>query len=655
MTKKKVSPGTKIAFLPKLDTFLEKHLSVFFTLSILLTAILGFYLFELRISEGGDDSFYIESAKKFLDGKEWPGWHGPFYPIFLSWMMRIFGFKLLAFKFTSYLLIIGSQIFFYHTFRRKISSTVLVISLLLMSVCAELLYFGSQTYTEAIYLFLQSALFYMVIRHYFDIEDHIKLIIKKWWVVMIVGGILFLMSITRNIGIVALGVILFYLLIEKKFYLAGYTLAGFMLFRLPFSLYKKIAWDISSANLGGQLSEVLLKNPYNSSLGTENFGGIVDRFIENSEIYLSRLLLLASGIRPQGYTGTSAFVTILLYVIFGAGIYLAFRKSKVMKFTGIYIGLALAATFVALQQQWGQMRLVIIYVPLIFLFIPWTMLELVQSKKLRFLQPLIVLMLFILFFRLFGLSVNKARDNNEALMKNLRGNKYYGYTADWVNFLKMSSWAAKNVPEESMIASRKPSMSFIYGEGRGFYGLYRFPTLPADTAFNRMEQMNGEPVIINEIKLKSSGIPRQLEYGMKREVETFISAGDTMYSIYYFSDQTRSAYLAVLQQYNLNYETGFDFLKIKIEASGKPGIAVVPDTLINLLLRNNVDYMIRGNLRLNPAQKTNRVINTVHRYMYYMEQKYLGIFSQESQIGTDNEEPAYLFRIHWERFGLKED
>jgi hypothetical protein len=66
-----------------------------------------------------------------------------------------------------------------------------------------------------------------------------------------------------------------------------------------------------------------------------------------------------------------------------------------------------------------------------------------------------------------------------------------------------------------------------------------------------------------------------------------------------------------------------------------------------------VDYMIRGNLRLNPTQKTNRVINTVHRYMYYMEQKYAGIFSQVNQIGGNEDEPAYLFRIHWDRFGLE--
>jgi type IV secretory pathway ATPase VirB11/archaellum biosynthesis ATPase len=104
----------------------------------------------------------------------------------------------------------------------------------------------------------------------------------------------------------------------------------------------------------------------------------------------------------------------------------------------------------------------------------------------------------------------------------------------------------------------------------------------------------------------------------------------------------------------LKYGTDLNLLKEKISASGKPSMAVVPDTLLNQLLRNNVDYIIRGNLRLNPAQKTNRVINTIYRYIYYMEQKYYGIFSQVSRIGGDDEEPAYLYQIHWERYGLKE-
>jgi hypothetical protein len=363
--------------------------------------------------------------------------------------------------------------------------------------------------------------------------------------------------------------------------------------------------------------------------------------------------MVGAGIHNPGYSGTSALITILVYLLFGIALYYAIKKSHVMRFVGYYLGAILFVSFVILQQHWGQMRIIIIYMPLIFLFLPWGLLELTQTKKIRWLQPVIVLLLFGLFFRLFGFSVTKAKANNEVLMKNLRGDHYYGYTPDWVNFLKLSAWAAENTPEESMIASRKPSMSFIYGKGRNFYPLYRIPTMSSDTVLNLLEEKQGEPVVLSETELRSWGLPVQLQYGLRRGLEAFIACGDSMYSVYHFPGQTGPAYLAYMQQNNLHFETGLDYLRDKISASGRPGIAVVPDSLLNALLRNHVDYIIRGSLRLNPTQKTSRVINTVHRYMYYIEQKYPGIFRQVTQIGGNQDEPAQLYRIQWELYGLK--
>jgi hypothetical protein len=525
-------------------------------------------------------------------------------------------------------------------------------AMLISSVSAELLYFGSQTYTEAMYLFLQSVLFFLVIRYYMDMKDHIKLIYKNWWLVLLVGLLLFIMSITRNIGIVVIGVVLLYLLTERKFYLAGYTLISFVLFRIPFSIYKSVRWNIHGEDMSKQLDGLLLKNYYNPALGKEDFGGMIDRFLENSQVYLSKHLMKGIGLRDPMYSESSVIVTLLIYALFALALFYAIKKSRIMRFVGYYLGIILFVTFVILQQHWGQIRLIIIYVPLIVLFLPWGITQLGQLKKAGWVKPAVLLLLIIMFFKLFGYSVNKAKDNNEVLMKNLRGNKYYGYTIDWVNFLKMSEWSAKNIPEESMISSRKPSMSFIYGDGRTFHAIYRFPTLPADSAIARMAEKSADPVIINERSLRSSGMPPQFEFGMKRNVEVFLTAGDTIYSIYYFPPEQKANFLSVLQQNNLSYETDLDFLRERISSSGKTGTAVVPDSLVNLLRRNNVDYMIRGNLRLNPAQKTDRVINTVHRYMYYIEQKYYGIFSQTHQIGGNDDEPAYLYQIHWERYGM---
>jgi hypothetical protein len=567
--------------------------------------------------------------------------------------MKIFGFKVFMFKLTSLLFMVGHNVFFYYSFRGRARSTALVLALLLIPVSTELMYFSSQTYTEAMFLFLQSALFFVLIKYFHSIEDRLNLYREHWWKVLLAGFIIFLISITRNNGIIVLGVVLFYLLTEKKFFLAGFTFATFLPFRLLFSLYKSVVWHAEGEGMGEQLDSLFYKNFYNHALGKEDFGGFVNRFLENSETYLSRLLMIGAGLRDPSYSETSALVTILLYALFGIGIYFAIRKSSTMRLVGYYLGIMLFSTFLLLQTHWGQMRMVIIYLPLVYLFLPWGLFELAENKKIRWTQPLIVLLLFILFFKQFGSSVQQAQDHNEVLKRNMRGDRYYGYTPDWVNFLKMSEWAAENVPDDVRIGSRKPSMSFIYGDGRTFHPIYRFPTLPADTALKRLEAQAGNYTIISEQQLKASRPPAQFEYGMKQELRIFVTAGDTTYSVYNFLPEQEGPIREQLSVMGLNYETDLDFLRKKISDSGKPGVAVVPDSLVNLLLRGNVDYIIRGNLRLNPSQKTNRVINTIHRYMYYMNERYYGIFKQISRIGENENEPAYLFQIQWDRYDLK--
>ena len=50
-----------------------------------------------------------------------------------------------------------------------------------------------------------------------------------------------------------------------------------------------------------------------------------------------------------------------------------------------------------------------------------------------------------------------------------------------------------------------------------------------------------------------------------------------------------------------------------------------------------------ASLRKYEAQKTQYTINTIHRYLFYIQQKYPERIKLVKQIGTD--EPAYLFEI----------
>ena len=69
-------------------------------------------------------------------------------------------------------------------------------------------------------------------------------------------------------------------------------------------------------------------------------------------------------------------------------------------------------------------------------------------------------------------SLKRGVTNLPIAQKNLKGDKYFGYTPDWQNFLKASEWCADSLSKESFVASRKAPMSFVYGKGKKFFPIY---------------------------------------------------------------------------------------------------------------------------------------------------------------------------------------
>ena len=80
-------------------------------------------------------------------------------------------------------------------------------------------------------------------------------------------------------------------------------------------------------------------------------------------------------------------------------------------------------------------------------------------------------------------SLKRGTKNIPIVKKNLQGDKYYGYTPDWQNFLKCSEWCADSLPASSLVASRKAPMSFVYGKGKKFFPIYS--VIKKDSATNQ--------------------------------------------------------------------------------------------------------------------------------------------------------------------------
>ncbi len=644
-------PASTKTFVEKLDQWAARHLNLLFYICLFFTVLFGAYLFDVKISTGGDDSHYIEMANDFIKGRAFPSWHGPLYSIFLSLPILIFGVKVVALKLFSFAFILAHLVLFYYTFRDHIPEAMFALVMGIISVNSSILYFASQTYSEAMYMFLQSLVIFLFIRMYLAMQSDPGFTGKKQnlpWLVL--GFFVFLASLTRNIGIIALLVMLFFLLFDRRFVASLKLLVSYLIFLVPFRIYKYFIWDAGRPKGTSQFSEILLKNPYNRAQGSEDLSGMVVRLFENARLYLSKHFMIGLGLHDPASTEKSWFVTFLVIALFGIALYYASKRSRIMLFVALYLGGAITATCIALQQSWDQMRMVIIYIPMLLLLLGWGLHQLGGRRGLRSITVLLPVFLAFIFFKTLGQTAEKAKSNQKVLMKNLSGNLYYGFTPDWQNFLLMSRWVGDNIPDTDVVASRKPSMSFIYSDGRDFYGIYRFPSEEPERLVNGIRTRAGDMVAIPN-KSFDNNFPPAIKLPLKQAAVAYVAEGNDVYGLY----STRGPLGTILKEAVNTYGTETmtpDSLLRRIRVSTQSCFAVSPDTLINTLRRNRVSYVIVASLRANPNMNTGNIINNIQRYLFFVEQKYPGILTLVHQIGDNNGEPAWLYRINYDSFNL---
>jgi hypothetical protein len=632
---------------PKWDIYFSRHLNKWFVASLALLVISGILLFDLRISEGGDDSSYLMEAMLFSKGESFPSFHGILYSMFLGWMIKLSGFHLVLFKFFSFVFLLVHQFVFYFTFRKRISPFLLSALLIILSISSGIIYYGSQTYTEAFYMMLQALLLYFVIHRMLHFPGNFIHIKSEWKSYLLIGFLLFLLVKTRNIGLIAVAGLLIYLIIEKKYYNGLFTLISYFVFTLPYMLYKKIVWGMGGHDAGSQLNILLQKDPYNRSLGYENLWGMVTRLFENSKIYLSGIFLQETGLRDPANDGSGYVVTIILAAILVTGLIISFReRNKVLLFLFIYLGTSLVATFLSVSQIWSQSRLIIIYLPLLLLCMSWTLAQIGREDRLAFMRLLTVSLLLLITLKNLTHTVHDIINHYPILKKNLAGDRYFGYTPDLANFLKMSEWAAGNIPLEEDIASRKPGMSFVYGNGRIFRPMHKLPFVETDSVLDMATAVNGRIAFVDDLRFEKEDRNRVIR--TKRFLKAIVTFDNDVYSLI-IAGEDQSGQLDSL----LNLMPGLDpiytveaFRKEVVEKNNTT-TSLYPDQMLKELSSENIQYLIQAQLRANPGEKTGETLNTVERWMVAINSKYPGAFKLVNQIGRDKNEPARLYHVDY--------
>lgn len=496
------SPVAEKSFLDKMDTFFQANMQVWFWGSFILLFLLSLFFFDPKVSIGGDDSEYIKRGYDLINKGDFPGFQGPLYPMVLALIIGLAGLNLVVMKLFSVVFMLVHFRLFYLVFRRYLPASVLVPVMLMLAVNASMLYFASSNYTESFFLMVQSFFLYVFEKYFIREFKGSYTIREDYKKFLLLGLALFLMAITKNIGLTALIAVCLFFLVRKKWLATVYAIVAFAVFQLPFTAVKHYGFEAQTAQVSGQGNSLLLKQHNNPSMGKEDFSGYVDRIVINSKEYLSKHFSVIYGLKSEVRPVSSGFWTIVLYLILFTGFIALFSKSEFWTFTGFYLIVSCGISFVVLQTYWSQERLILVYTPLVLIYLLFTVYYLVKNYR----PGLVVIWMVVLgvfFFANGWRTIKKIPDTAKALSHYLKGDLLYGFTPDWIHFFEVSKWATENLPEGSYVASRKPGMSFIYG-GADFYGIWNVPSEDPDELYNRLKDAGVTHVIMASLRTDPS-------------------------------------------------------------------------------------------------------------------------------------------------------
>lgn len=506
VSKPKVTQSNSKSLFDWTEENLGKHDLKIFAVIAAFSALLIFLLFDLKISIGHDDALYLEGGYKYA--QDFFGYfysaNAPLYVLFLSLPIKLFGLNLFLLKMFSVVFFLAALWITYRTFRGRIPYIVLFFALIIFATNYAYLQYASLTYTECFFACVQAIFLGYFFRLIFKTDEYNWTTIQENWKDWLLMGFwLWVIITTRSVATFAVFAVLAYFILQKKWWAIPTSLISLAIFWVPWEIAKRVLWAGIETNQYASQSKTLTVTGSSPTDATETLSGYISRFFENTEIYLSARLWEILGFRPEN-SPNDIKLTIFTVAIILLGLFFAFRnKNKPMLFTIIYFGTLLAGTFVMLQTFWGQARLVMVYLPYILMALFYGFYSLFNMNGLKILQPLIFIPFLVIWGKGMGVTFQKAIKNQPIVSKNLKGDKYAGYSPDYVNYFKMSEYCADSLPKGTWVAVRKAPMSFVYGKGKQFYAVYNVPSENADTLAALWKRDHVEYVILAPLRVNA--------------------------------------------------------------------------------------------------------------------------------------------------------
>jgi hypothetical protein len=230
-------------------------------------------------------------------------------------------------------------------------------------------------------------------------------------------------------------------------------------------------------------------------------------------------------------------------------------------------------------------------------------------------------------------------------------------TPDWENYCRLSRWTAENLPGNAVVACRKSSISFIYGNGRKFFGITRLPFSSGDSLVINWRRNNRHYYLIPADGLNNKPVSAKLSQEFNKGLAGYgMSVKNNFYEARFFlldfEGPSKEETLRDLATAGIRMTDSPDSLEAWLREPGAEISMVYPDSVLRILYNAHVTHVITDNLRAFPDRKNEQTITTVARFMNFIDSKYPGIRTQVMQVGANDNEPASLFVINYEQAGL---
>jgi hypothetical protein len=450
----------------------------FFLILICTGVALAVMNFNARISEAHDDSLYIEAAYRYVH--EFPNFYytanAPMYPMFLALLTLVVGTNLIVFKCFSMLFFVLGAILYYKALNGRVPGILKYFVLAFLCINHLVIYYSSQTFSEAFYMLVQASFFYFFLKYNFGslpLTGDMKTEYKQW---IVLGVLMMLLTLAKNILVFGIGAIVMFFVFRKEYRKAFHSLVSFGIFKMLYEFVKSAIWGDSAIQYKSQMGILLNKDPYDASQGQEDVAGFIGRFTDNIGLYLGKRFYQILGLMSEENLEASYFLAFIVLGLTFYGLYRAVKDGQhVVAFLVFFAGTIAFGTFLVLQARWDQPRFIMVHMPALLLGIFYGMYRLLAKN-----QAVFVALLLLLTCSMFVSSFRRGSDNIPVVKKNLKGDIYYGYTPDWRNYLQASAWCGDSLPENSLVACRKAPMSFVYAKGKHFYPIYS--VIAKDTA-----------------------------------------------------------------------------------------------------------------------------------------------------------------------------